>query len=56
MGDEIEKRLHRVAIKLEKSEILCHFSNICMHAESSLRCNDFFLKCNTYIKLKTKSS
>ncbi|MBY9014833.1 MAG: hypothetical protein KGD68_04005 [Candidatus Lokiarchaeota archaeon] len=56
MRDEMEKRLHRVAIKLENAEILCDFSNICIHAETCPRCNEFFLKCNTFLKLKTKSS
>ena len=56
MRSEVEKRLHKVAIKLEKFEILCDVSDICIHAESCPRCNEFFLKCNTYLKLKTKSS
>ena len=56
MRSEVEKRLHRVAIKLEKVEILCDFSDICVQAESCPRCNEFFLKCNTYLKLKAKSS
>lgn len=55
MRDEVEKRLHRVAIKLEKVEILCDFSSICIHAESCPRCNEFFLKCNPYLKFRTKS-
>ena len=54
MRDEVEKRLHRVAIKLIKVEILCDVSDICIRAESCSRCNLFFLKCNTYLKLKTK--
>jgi hypothetical protein len=55
MRDEVEKRLHRVAIKLEKIEIVCDCSKICIQAESCPRCNEFFLKCNSYLELKTKT-
>jgi len=41
----IEKRLHRVKIELDKSTVLCKFSNACDLAESCKRCNEFFIKC-----------
>ena len=41
----IEKRLHRVKIELDKSTVLCKFSNSCDLAENCKRCNEFFSKC-----------
>ena len=48
MRDEIEKRLHRVKISLDKSEIKCPFSKKCDKAANCDRCNLFFEKCNIY--------
>jgi len=45
---EIEKRLHRVTIKLDKSNIKCPKSKICNEAENCDRCNEFYTKCNKY--------
>ncbi len=48
MNNEIEKRLHRVKIKLDKTNILCPYSKVCLSAENGNRCNDFYLKCTKF--------
>lgn len=49
MRNEIEKRLHRVMIKLEKKGIICHYAVECLSAEYCERCNIFYEKCIKYI-------
>ncbi len=48
MNLEIEKRLHRVTIKLDKNNIKCPKSKICIEAENCGRCNEFYTKCSKY--------
>ena len=45
MRNEIESRLHRVMIKLDKNGIICPYAVECLSAENCSRCNDFFRKC-----------
>lgn len=45
MRSNIEKRLHRVKIELEKKEVTCNYGNLCDTAENSERCNHFYFKC-----------
>ena len=54
MKNEIGRRLHRVAIKSDKNNIICRFSKLCETAENCSRCNKFFLKCNIYGKLNSE--
>ncbi len=48
MKNEIEKRLHRVKIELDKKDVKCRFSKSCDIAESSSRCNYFYHKCTRF--------
>jgi hypothetical protein len=48
MGDDIEKRLHRVRIKLNNVKLKCPFSKRCNMRETSYRCNQFYEKCTLY--------
>ena len=48
MRDEIEKRLHRVKIALDKSDIICPISKNCDTATNCDRCNIFFKKCSIF--------
>ncbi|MDX1797660.1 MAG: hypothetical protein R3255_03335 [Candidatus Lokiarchaeia archaeon] len=58
MRNEIEHRLHRVMIKLEKKNVACPNAVECGNAENSSRCNFFYRKCtiftgqNTILKKK----
>ncbi len=52
MRNEIEKRLHRVKITLDKSDIKCPYSQDCDKAANARRCNDFYAKCSIYLKKK----
>jgi hypothetical protein len=45
MRNEIEKRLHRVMIKLEEKGIVCPYAIECLRADNSDRCNRFYEKC-----------
>lgn len=45
MGNKIEKRLHRVMIKLDKKGIACPYTKECVSAENCIRCNLFYRKC-----------
>jgi len=53
MRDEIEKRLHRVMIKIPKKGYKCPYSKDCDNAENSVRCNVFYDKCSRYIGFKS---
>lgn len=48
MRNNIEKRLHRVMIKLDKSIINCPNAKDCLDAESCNRCNQFYRKCSLF--------
>ncbi|MHA2038145.1 MAG: hypothetical protein ACW98X_17040 [Promethearchaeota archaeon] len=48
MKNEIERRLHRVMIKLDKHDIKCPYSTDCVRSENCNRCNNFFQKCSVY--------
>jgi hypothetical protein len=52
MREEIEKRLHRVSIRIRDNNIKCPLSQHCEQAENGHRCNEFFLKCSKYENLK----
>jgi len=57
MRPEFEKRLHRVMIRTSAThDIRCNHASKCEKAQNCERCNNFFLKCHKYLKLKTKSS
>ncbi|MFX0020688.1 MAG: hypothetical protein ACFE9S_00060 [Candidatus Hermodarchaeota archaeon] len=45
MRNDIENRLHRVMIKLDKKEITCPNAIDCLSAENCSRCNNFYRKC-----------
>jgi len=45
MRNEVEQRLHRVMIKIDKKSILCLNANNCVNAENCNRCNKFYHKC-----------
>ena len=48
MRYEIEKRLHRVKITLDKEDINCPYSKNCDKATNCMRCNKYYLKCSKY--------
>ncbi len=48
MNNEIEQRLHRVKIKLDKNKVICPHANDCTHAENCIRCNEFYDKCTIF--------
>ena len=50
MKPEIEKRLHRVRISLDKSNIECPYSIDCDKASNCGRCNEFYKKCSIHIQ------
>jgi hypothetical protein len=54
MKNEIEKRLHRVMIKLDKHNIKCPYSRKCVQSENCNRCNLFFQKCSIYTEFDLK--
>jgi ribosomal protein L34E len=55
MRTEIEKRLHRVIIRTPSThDIRCNYSSKCDKAQNCERCNNFFLKCNNYMKLNSE--
>ncbi len=49
MRFEVEKRLHRVKIKLNKGDVKCPNSNHCYNAENCYRCNKYYDKCSFYL-------
>ena len=57
MNNEIERRLHRVMIKLDKLDkldIKCPFSTECIRSERCNRCNLYFHKCSIYSDFDSK--
>jgi len=57
MNSDIEKRLHRVMIKLnkpDKRDINCPFSIECIRSENCIRCNLYFRKCSIYSDFDSK--
>ncbi|MFX1308191.1 MAG: hypothetical protein ACFE9M_00670 [Promethearchaeota archaeon] len=48
MKIEIEKRLHRVMIKIDKKGIICPYAIECLSAENCNRCNVFYKKCANF--------
>ena len=48
MRNEIENRLHRVKIELEKKEVECPHMKECESVENSFRCNIFYQKCTKF--------
>ena len=48
MSYKIERRLHRVMIKLEKSIVRCFYSKNCHSSENCRRCNVFYDKCSKF--------
>ncbi len=55
MGNEIEKRLHRVMIKIDKKGIVCPNAKDCLNAENCNRCNQFYLKCTLFNNIISRS-
>jgi len=49
MRYNIEKRLHRVKIALDRKNVTCPQSKNCQDAENCGRCNIFFEKCSIYV-------
>lgn len=52
MKNEIEKRLHRVMIKLDKKSITCPYAKDCISSENSYRCNLLYQKCTIFKNFK----
>ena len=50
MRSEIEKRLHRVKVRLDKKDIKCPYSKHCDKAQNCSRCNKFYGKCSIYLQ------
>ena len=50
MRFEVERRLHRVKISLDKENINCPHSKKCDKAANCERCNKYFEKCFLYKK------
>ena len=50
MRFDIEKRLHRVGISLDKSNVKCPYAKDCDKASNCGRCNEFYKKCSIYIQ------
>ena len=50
MRIEVEKRLHRIKITLDKETINCPYSMTCDKSANCERCNSFFDKCFFYKK------
>ncbi len=48
MENNIEKRLHRVMIKLDRRDVKCLYSKYCDSAENCTRCDQFYEKCSKY--------
>ena len=55
MRNEIEKRLHRVMIKIPQQDNKCPYSKYCDDSENSFRCNLFYHKCSKYIDFDSHS-
>jgi len=55
MENNIEKRLHRVMIKLEKSNVRCPYSKSCYSSETCSRCNVFYTKCSKFKEFNLNS-
>ncbi len=55
MKNEVEQRLHRVMIKLDKKSILCPYANDCTRAENCNRCNVFYHKCFIFTNFISES-
>ncbi len=53
MRSEIENRLHRVKIILNKKNIKCPSSKNCDKAENCSKCNEFYRKCTKVRAVKT---
>jgi hypothetical protein len=50
MKHEMEKRLHRVRISLDKSRVKCPLANECDKAVNCDLCNEFYKKCSIFIQ------
>jgi len=55
MRDDIEKRLHRVMIRIPQQGYKCPYSKDCDSAENSARCNVFYHKCSKFIEYNSLS-
>ena len=56
MREEIEKRLHRVSIRIGYNDIKCPLSQYCARAENCHRCNEYYFKCSKYENLRLESN
>ena len=48
MRYDIEKRLHRVKILLDRSKVECPLAKTCKKASNCARCNQYYRKCTIY--------
>jgi hypothetical protein len=55
MRNEMQKRLHRVKIKLDKKKVICPYTGRCLNAENCSRCNEFFSKCAKFADFISES-
>ncbi len=55
MNIEVEKRLHRVMIKLTIGFVKCPHSKQCIHSENCNRCNIYYDKCSVFIENNSNS-
>ena len=55
MENNIEKRLHRVMIKLDRRDVKCLYSKCCDITENCSRCNKFYKKCSKYDNFNSDS-
>ncbi|MFX1570610.1 MAG: hypothetical protein ACFFCV_19905 [Promethearchaeota archaeon] len=55
MRNDVEQRLHRVMIKVDKNNIVCPKASNCLNAENCNRCNMFFHKCTIFTNFNTDS-
>ena len=54
MNIEVEKRLHRVMIKLTIGYVKCPYSKQCTYSEICNRCNIYYDKCSIFIEKYSK--
>jgi len=54
MNIEVEKRLHRVMIKLTIGYVKCPYSKQCTYSEICNRCNIYYDKCSIFIENYSK--
>jgi hypothetical protein len=56
MNNSVEKRLHRVKIKLNDADINCPYSNECGKSIDGKLCNNYYKKCAIYMQEEINNS